>query len=144
MTNYKESIISQTKKEIKTWHERSYDQKIEEIIHIDDNNNNNNNNNVSLRQREFNINAEYVPHYQIKPHSLTTEWVSTTRRKFFVVDFGGNMDRRYSEVNKKNHELRVNIVTGTAHGPLTELALPSAVGHPWHCLPVGYLERAEF
>jgi hypothetical protein len=78
----------------------------------------------------LNINTEYDLHNQIKTHSLTTEWVSTTRRKFFVVGFGGNMDRRYSEGNKENHELRVNIVTETVHGPLTELALLSAVGHP--------------
>jgi hypothetical protein len=85
--NFKANI-SQRRKEIKTWHERSYDQKMEEIINInddygdyDDNNNNNNNNNnnkVLLRQRKLNINTEYVLHNQTKTHSLTTEWVTTT------------------------------------------------------------------
>ena len=32
---------------------------------------------------------------------------------FFVLDFGGNMGRRYSVGNKETHELRVNIVTET-------------------------------
>jgi len=40
------------------------------------------------------------------------------------------MDRRYSEGNKENHELRLNIVTDTVYVPLTGLALPSAVVHP--------------
>lgn len=78
----------------------------------------------------MNINTEYVLHNQTKTHTLPTEWVSTIRRKFFVVDFGGNMDRRYSEGNKENHELRLNIVTDTVYVPLTGLALPSAVVHP--------------
>ena len=86
MANYK-ATISQRRKEIKTWYERSYDQKIEEIININDNDdddedddddddddNNNNNNKVRLRQRKLNINTEYVLHKQIKTHSLPTEW----------------------------------------------------------------------
>jgi len=98
--NYRASI-RQRRKEIKTWHERSYDQKIEEIINIDDDDDGK----VRLRQTKLNINTGYVLHNQIKTHSLTTEWVSTTRRKFFVVDFSGNMDRRSSECNKENYEM---------------------------------------
>jgi hypothetical protein len=52
-------------------------------------------------------------------HSLAKEWVSTTRRKMCVVDFGGNTDRRNSEGNKENHELRVNNVT--------------EIVQDWHC-----------
>lgn len=84
-----------------------------------------------LRQRKLNINTEYVLHYEIKTHSLPTEWVSTTRRKFFVVDFGGNMDRRYSEGNKENQELRLNIVTDTVHGTAICFRTPLTLSSGW-------------